>query len=181
MVIISSKSHNCAKSRYHLKFNLYQHITATRGHGVVWYRIIVYFPLKGFHRKNRIRPSVTCLQKLGTLSLVGVKLLTAVKSVSSPDWSFKRFSDKTQFYGKKHKEKVRIPNPVDLAFEEEIHLIMVEKYSNDEKITRLLITSTAEELQTARNMKKGFGRRRLESFLDRFGYSYQPRAQVRVL
>ena len=55
---------------------------------------------------------------------------------------------------------------------------MVEKYSNDEKITRLLITSTAEELQIARNLKKGFGRRRLESFLDRFGYSYQPRAQV---
>ena len=68
-----------------------------------------------------------------------------------------------------------------MAFEEEIHLIMVEKYSNDEKITRLLITSTAEELQTTRNMKKGFGRRRLESFLDRFGYSYQPRAQVRLL
>ena len=55
---------------------------------------------------------------------------------------------------------------------------MVEKYSNDEKITRLLITSTAEELQMARNLKKGFGRRRRESFLDRFGYSYQPRAQV---
>ena len=57
---------------------------------------------------------------------------------------------------------------------------MVEKYSNDEKITRLLIKSTAEELQTARNMKKGFGRRRVESFLDRFGYSYQPRAQVSI-
>ena len=57
---------------------------------------------------------------------------------------------------------------------------MVEKYSNDEKITRLLITSTAEELQTARDMKKGFGKRRLESFLDRFGYSYQPRAQVSI-
>ena len=90
----------------------------------------------------------------------------------------KLFLDKTHLSGKKHKEKVRIPNPVDLAFEEEIHLIMVEKYSNDEKITRLLITSTAEELQIAKNLKKGFGRRRLESFLDRFGYSYQPRAQV---
>jgi len=46
---------------------------------------------------------------------------------------------------------------------------MVEKYSNDEKITRLLITSTAEDLQITKNLKRGFGRRRLESFLDRFG------------
>ena len=84
--------------------------------------------------------------------------------------------DKT--HGSKQNEKVRIPSAIDLAFEEEIHLIMVEKYSNEEKITRMLITSTAEELQMAKNLKKGFGRRRLESFLDRFGYTYQPRAQV---
>ena len=88
----------------------------------------------------------------------------------------KKFSDKT--HGSKQKEKFRVPSAIDLAFEEEVHLIMVEKYSNDEKITRQLITSTAEGLQTAKNLKQGFGRRRLESFLDRFGYTYQARSQV---
>ena len=88
----------------------------------------------------------------------------------------KKFSDKT--HGSKQKEKFRVPSAIDLAFEEEVHLMMVEKYSNDEKITRQLITSTAEELQMTKNLKKGFGRRRLESFLDRFGYTYQPRSQV---